>query len=540
MKKKICLFLMLSIFLSLLVGCGKAEGIAEEINIALSSSPITIDPQLISDTNSAFVGSFFTAGLYGYNEDKNLVPMLAESYDLSEDSLTYIFHLKEGLKWSDGRPLTAEDFVFAFRRLADPNVGSNSVYLITDSCALKNADDVNAGKKPVNELGVSSPDALTFVVELEQPCPYFCDLMTKPDFSPCNERFYHSTGDEYADSADTILSCGPYIMDRYEPLAMQIHFTKNPNFVMAESITVPGVNLQVVANQQQALMSYESGYLDLISVSGELADLAEGDSELTTFPTASVFYIDINHRKCEALKNKNIRLALSKSIDRKSLVNNVLKTGNEPLARLNPSGYYMDTDGSDFSAKKDQYAEYSGYDPEKARELWNQGLAELGKSEVELTLLFASGNNTILEAVKDQMEKNLPGLSINLKVITMKEVVAARTKGDYDLIFNGWMADYADPTSFLALFKSTYSSVGYDNPEFDELYDKIQSYAVAQDPDTRNRMMHEAEDMLMKDAALIPLFSKGQAYLIRGYVTGFEINPTGDSCILTGLKKEVK
>ena len=540
MKKKLCIFLTLLLLLGLLSGCGASEDLKEEVNIALSGSPVTIDPQLMSDTNAGFVGSFFTSCLYGYDVNKELVPVLAESYELSEDCLTYTFHLKKDLKWSDGRDLTAADCVFGFQRLADPDVGSNSMYLITDSCKIKNADDVTMGKIPVNQLGVSAPDALTFVVELEKPCPYFCALITMADFAPCNVDFYHSAGDAYATSEDTILSCGPYIMDRYEPLAMQIHFTKNPYYVNADAITVPGINLQVVANAQQGLMSYEAGGLDLTTVSGELTDLAEGDPELTEFPNASLFYLEMNQRSCPALQNRNIRMALSKSIDRDDFVTHVLKTGNTSVARVNPPGFYTDTDGSDFAGNADQYKEQAGYDPAKAKELWEQGLQEIGASSVTLNFMFASGNNTLMEALKDQMEKNLPGLTVELRASTSKEIMTARAKGGYDLLFSGWVADYADPTAFLALFISTGSAIGYNNPEYDALYEQIQSPEVSKDAAGRNELMHKAEDMLMDDAALIPLFSKGQTYLIRKGVTGFQVNPTGIGCILTGLRKEVK
>ena len=540
MKRKLSIFLILLLLLGTLGGCRAAEDIKEEVNIALPGSPVTIDPQLMSDTNSGFVGSFYTSCLYGYDEEKTLIPVLAESYEVSDDGLTYTFHLKKDLKWSDGRPLTAEDFVFGFYRLADPSVGSNSVYLITDSCEIKNADEVTSGKIPVNQLGVSAPDSNTVVVELEKPCPYFTALITMADFAPCNVDFYHSAGDAYASSADTILSCGPYIMDRYEPLAMQIHFTKNPNYVFADKITVSGINLQVVANAQQGLMSYEAGSLDMTTVSGELTDLAEGDPELTEFPTASLFYLEMNQRTCPALKNKNIRMALSKSIDRDDFVKNVLKTGNTPITRVNPSGFYTDTDGSDFGGEADRYKDQAGYDPAKAKELWEQGLREIGESTVTLSLMFSSGNNNLMEALKAQMEKNLPGLTVELKVVTTKEMMSARQKGGYDLLFTGWVADYADPTAFLALFISTGSTEGYDNQEYDDLYDKIQDPEASKDVATRNELMHKAEDLLMDDAALIPLFSKGESYLIRKGVTGFQVNPTGIGCILTALKKEVK
>ena len=539
MKKKLSILLACLFLLGALGGCGVKGSTDAEVSIMLPQSPITVDPQLVSDTNSGFVASFFTAGLFGYDADRNLIPVMADSYETSEDGLTYTFKLKKDLKWSDGRPLTAEDFVFAFRRLADPDVGSNSAYLITDSCQIKNAEEVNRKEKPVNELGVSSPDDHTFVVELDMPCPYFCSLLTACSFSPCNEDFYHSVGDDYADSDKTVLSCGPYIMDRYEPLAMQIHFTKNPNFVYADQITVPGANVQVVANAQQALMSYESGGLDVTSISGELAELTVDDPELTQFPGASSFFLFLNLKNCKALGNKNIRMALSKSIDRESIVKNVTRAGTTPLSRMSPSGYYKMKDGTDFSADADRYQKQMGYDPAAAAELWKKGLEELGVTSVSLTLVFPSSQSSLMEAYANQMTGNLPGLAIELKAVTQKEVSETRASGDFDMLFYGWAADYADPTAFLALYISSATDVGYHNPDYDAMYDQIQGKDLVNDPEKRDELMQKAEDMLMDDAAFIPLFSRGEAYLIKKNVTGFQMTPTGIGCVLVGLRKEV-
>lgn len=268
--KKQSIMVVIFLLTAVLSGCADAKSAEKELSMEISSSPATVDPQMGVDFNSGLALSFSTACLYKYDIDGNLKPCLAKSYDLSDDGCTYTFHLKDGLKWSDGRLLTAEDFVCGFQRVADPDVGSNAVYLITDNCIIKNAREVNAGKLPVNELGVSSPDNKTFIVELEEPCPFFCSLISRETFAPCNEDFIHSVGKRYASSADTMLYSGPYIMDRYEPLAMQIHFTANPNYVNADSISIPGVTLQVADNTQQAMMCYEAKDVDMIPISGEM------------------------------------------------------------------------------------------------------------------------------------------------------------------------------------------------------------------------------------------------------------------------------
>ena len=538
MNKKLILLCLLLITVCF-TGCGTG-GNAEysaELNKAINGSPETIDPQICTDTLSAEVISYFTGTLYTYNKDRELCPSLAESRDISDDGCTYTYHLREGLKWSDGTPLTADDFVYGFQRLADPTTGSGSVYYITDCSEVKNAADINAGNLPVSELGVSAPDNRTFVVELESPCPYFDSLTTQCALAPCNRAFRNSCGDSFATSPDTVLCCGPYILDRYEPLAAQIHFVKNPNYYNADSVAVEGLNIQVVANTQQAMMCYQAGSMDIVNVSGELAELAVDDPHLQVFDMAGTFFMDIDLRNNEYLGNENIRRALSKAIDRESIVKNVLRTGYSPLTRINPPNYYSDTDGGDFAGDNDKYDEYLGYDPDKAKEYWNKGLEELGVQSITLELLYYSGMQNIAEVLSDQMTRNLSGLTVNLKPVSSKEYNNAKAKGEYELFLNGWVADYADPTAFYMLYVSSAGPVSYDNPDFDKLY---RDSGMETDTAKRNEMLHKLEDMLCENVASIPLFSSNSACLVAEGVTGMQMYPTGAVVIVTGLSKEVR
>ena len=540
MRKIISALLSLVMITGVFGGCSASDGTDNEINIALSSSPITVDPQLSFDTNASAVISFFTSTLYVYNTDHELVPGLAESCDVSDDGLTYTFHLKENLRWSDGRPLNAEDFVFGFRRLADPDVASNSVYLITDSCTIKNAIEVNMRQKPVNELGVSSPDDKTFVVELDNPCPYFTSLITLVNFSPCNEDFYYEVGTDYADRAENLLYCGPYIMDRYEPIAMQIHFTENPYYYRADEIKTHGITIQIVQNTQQAIMCYESGVVDITSVSGEYAELTEGDPELHVYPQALLSYIDFNHKNSAVLQNRNIRLALTKSIDRDDIVNNLLRTGYSPMTCITPPDFYKETDGTDYSADRSRYDEYARYDPDEAGRLWELGLSETGLSSVKLKIVYYSGNAALVEALTAQMKKTLPELDFEFRSVTMKERQRLYMAGEYDMMLINWVADYCDPTSFLNSFFTGYVPCGYSNDEYDDLILRCDSAEMAKNADERNKLLHKAEDILMENAAAIPLFTMGKNYLIHDGVEGFCLSPTGVNFIVTGLSKEVK
>ncbi len=539
MRKSIYLLLTLLFLCCIATGCGRAAHSSEELNIAISRAPQTMDPQLSEDLDSSFAIQFMSGSLFATGEEKELTPCLAKGYELSEDGLTYTIHLKENLKWSDGSPLTAEDFVCAFQRLADPDVGSEAVFLITDSCLIKNAREVNAGELPVNMLGVSSPDHETLVVELETPCPYFLRLLEKESFSPCSADFYHSMGDQYARNPQSILSSGPYILDKYEPLATQIHFTKNPYYVEADKITIPGITLQVIANQQQALMCFETGSVDTTKVGGTLLELTEGDEELQVFPFAGVYYIYVNQKGNPALQNRKIRQALSMSIDRESLVKNILRQGNTAMRRAVPPGFYIESDGRDFSEDSQRYEAFAGFNPARAKELWKEGLSELGVSALRISFSYSSGQNNLMEAIAAQMENNLPGLAVEKKIVSGKELSQAMTKGEYDLLASGWVADYPDPTAFLGMFVSGGSRVSYINQEYDRLYNLAKSVEYTQNPAKRDELLHKTEDLLMEDAGVFPLFTQGAPWLISKKVKGFQMTALG-IMIKSGLSKEVE
>ena len=539
MKKKSIFFFGFLMAL-LLVGCSAKNSASRELNIAITGSPLSADPQMLYDVDSGIICKFFCTTLYEYNEKKELVPGLAESYEVSDDGLTYTFHLKDELKWSDGRPLTAEDFVFGFKRFSDPNVGSNAVYLITDCCKLKNAQAILEAHMPLSELGVYAPDNRTFIIELEEPCSYFTDLLTNANFSPCNEDFYHSTGGKYGTSHDTVLSCGPFVLDKFEPLATQIHFKKNPYYYDSDSIELEGVNIQVISNSQQSLMCYEAGTIDIMAVEGELLELTDDDPELNIFTSASLYFFFMNQEgSCPELKNKNIRIAISKSLDRKDLVDNLLRSGYVPMTRIIPQGFYTETDGTDFAIDLNRYDEVAGYDPDSALSYWKKGLEELGKDSVTLELVYNADLVALGEAMAAQMEKALPGLKIELKGVPLKERVALRSRGEYEIMLSGWYADYSDPTTFLALYLSTASAKSYANPDFDALYTESTSARMAKNPDERNKILHQIEDIIMEDAGTVPIYSEGNTYLIRSNISGFQTPPTGTGIIVKGIKKEV-
>ena len=540
-KKLIAVFMaVLFLFPATMSACTKfsKDDLQKEITIAINMSPVTMDPQMVSDVATGEIVRYLTSTLYKLDENNTPVPGIAESYEMSEDCLTVTFHLRDDVLWSNGEPVTADDFVCGLERLADPALGSNAAYMITDCCIIKNSLEVTTGKLPVGELGVSAPDKNTFIIQLEEPCPYILSLVSTLNFSPCNRAFCHRMGEKYASSPETVLSCGPFALESYEPLAKQIHLVKNPYYYDAGLSDLKGVCFQVVQNSQQAVMCYESGDMDIITIGGEMMNLAKDDPEFRMVHSAAIFYLDIGYDN-PVCQNRNIRKALCKSVDRESIVNNVVRSA-APLERLIPQGFYSETDGTDFAADPHCYADDIAYDPKAAKECWEQGLKELGVSEVNLQLVYASSAEQLVEAVTDQMENNLPGLTVNLKPVTAKESMMAYSEGGYDLIASGWAADYYDPTGFLLRYLTGSGGESYSNEEFDQLYDSAQTPEMTANPDERNKVLHKAEDLLMEDAAFIPIYTNTKCFLVSKDVGNFYPVSGGDYEIPDVLSKEVK
>ena len=537
MKKTISLFLCFVMLLAA-TGCGGEISHGSDINLSISASPATLDPQLSSEVTCNRLISLCMATLYSFDKDDKMVPQLAESYEMSKDGLTYTFHLKKDLVWSDGRPLTANDFVFAMQRMADPQTGSNSVYLITDCCRIKNAEQINSGKMHPDKLGVTAPDDRTVVFQLEVPCPYFISLLSGPNFAPCNEKFFDSCHGEYATAPNKMLYCGAYRMDRYEPLAAQIHFSINEKYVAPEDGIPEGINVQVVANTQQAVMCYNTGQFDVSLVSGDIMSKLAGSKDLKEIADANIMFIQFGNMPQSDVKNVHIRRALSHCIDRDSIVKNVIKAGAYAWNRVSPKEYYYETDGKDFSGDEHRYDKDAGFDLTEAKKEWDQGCKELGKNTVELTLCYANTMQSVCEIFKQEWEEALPGLSIKMKSLPMKEWLSAINDSTYDLSFQGWTADYADPTSFFDVFiTGMRGKAGYSNLDFDKLVEESGSAEMCANPDKRNKLLHQAEDLLMKDAGLITIYSSQNCFLIDRTYADFNLTPTGCGYLIGSLER---
>lgn len=509
-------------------GGEEAAAGTSDLNIMLETPVQSLDPQQATDGTSFEVIADYTDGLMQMDADGQAVPAIAESYDLSEDGLTYTFHLRDA-NWSNGQPVTAADFVFAWQRAVDPAVASEYAYMLSDIGQVKNAAEIIAGDMDKSELGVTAVDDKTLEVQLNVPVSYFLSLMYFPTFYPVNEEFFNSCGDTFATSPDTTLSNGAFVMDSYEPAATAFHLTKNADYWDADRVKLPGLNYQVIQDSQQALMSYQTGDLDMTLVNGEQVDQVQDDPEFLTIGAGYLWYVSPNMDAVPELDNLNIRLALTFAIDREAITTDVLKDGSAPTFTAVPMQFAAGPDGSDYSADQTKYADVCAFDPEKAADYWNQGLEELGITELTLDMIVDADDapQKVAQVLKEQWETTLPGLTVNLTVEPKKQRVEDMQNGNFQLGLTRWGPDYADPMTYLGMW-ITGNSNNYglwSNAEYDSIIAECTTGDLCTDAEGRWARLYDAEKIAMDEAVIFPLYTQCNAEMLSASVTGVEFHP---------------
>lgn len=504
------------------------EAGSSDLNIMLETPVQSLDPQQATDGTSFEVIADYTDGLMQMDADGQAVPAIAESYDLSDDGLTYTFHLRDA-KWSNGDPVTAADFVFAWQRAVDPAVASEYAYMLSDIGQIKNAEAIIAGEMDKSELGVTAVDDKTLEVQLNVPVSYFLSLMYFPTYYPVNQAFFESCGDTFATSPETTLSNGAFVMDSYEPAATAFHLTKNADYWDADRVKLPGLNYQVIQDSQQALMSYQTGDLDLTLVNGEQVDQVQDDPEFTTIGAGYLWYVSPNMDKVPELDNLNIRLALTTAIDREAITVDVLKDGSAPTYTAVPMQFAAGPDGADYSEDQERYADVCSFDAAKAQEYWNKGLEELGISELSVDMIVDADDapQKVAQVLKEQWETTLPGFTVTLTVEPKKQRVEDMQNGTFELGLTRWGPDYADPMTYLGMWiTDNANNYGlWSNAEYDKIIAECTTGELCTDAEGRWARLYDAEKLVMDEAVIFPLYTQCNAEMMSAKVTGVEFHP---------------
>lgn len=539
MKKRFSFFLVLLLALStFLAACGggkdnnnaqggqggekPAEKKEQVLNLLESQEIPSLDSALATDAVSFIVLNNVMEGLYRLGKDNKPVPGIAESYEVSQDGKTYTFKLRKDAKWSNGDPVTAHDFEFAWKRVLDPKTKSEYAYIMYD---IKNAEEANTGKVPLDQVGVKALDDYTLKVELKNPVPYFVGLTAFGTFMPQNEKFVKAQGDKYGLEANTTLYNGPFVLSEWKH-EQGWTYTKNPNYWDKDAVKLEKVNVKIVKDTATAVNLYETKQADHVGLTAEFVDKYKNDKNFHTKLDPRLYWLRMNTKK-EPLNNVNARKAIAMAIDTQAMVDTLLNNGSIPAKFTVPKDFVTGPDGKDF---RDVNGDLVNYNPDEAKKLWEQAKKELGKDKFTLELLNYDTDNAkkIGEYVKAQLEQNLPGLTVNIKQQPFAQKLKLESNMQYDLSFSGWGPDYQDPMTFLQLWTSTspHNQTGWSNAEYDKLIKDAQT-TLANDQQARWDAMLKAEKIVFEEMPIAPLYQNGVAYLQREYVKDFVTHTFG-------------
>ncbi|UQS84110.1 peptide ABC transporter substrate-binding protein [Bombilactobacillus thymidiniphilus] len=516
-----------------LAGCGgssSAKAPADTVRVMSKDVIATMDTSTNTDTIGSQAASNTMEGLYRY-EGKDIKPGIATKVvKPSADGLTYTFPLRK-TSWSNGDPVTANDFVYAWRRTVDPKTKSQYAYIYE---GIANAKEISEGKKPVDSLGVKAIDKHTLQVTLDQPIPYFNELLTSSFYFPQNQKTVDKWGKKYGTNSKTLVFNGPYKLINWNGPDNTWTEVKNDKYWNAKNVKVKKLQYQVVKDPSTALNLYQSNKLDDIVISGDTAKQMRGSKGFNSRQMNSTFYIEMNQKKQPVFKNEKIRQAIALSIDRPQLTKQILGDGSTPANSVTPKDMSFDPSNKSKDFVDETSAsgnKYTKYDPKKAKKLWKQGLAETGNNGKKFNFVLLSDDTDAAkkqsEFLQNQLEK-LPGMKVTLSNVPFKTRLSRSTSGDFDMVVTAWNADFPDPINFLTLLTSnaSYNRGGWSNSQFDSLVDKSMG-ADANNPQARWQDMKDAQNILNDQQGVVPLYQLGEAHMTQTRVKNLEISPNG-------------
>ncbi|MCZ6460434.1 MAG: peptide ABC transporter substrate-binding protein [Gammaproteobacteria bacterium] len=498
-------------------GSGNADAVdadSRTITSFLRTEPPQLNSSLATDQVSGMVLGHVMEGLLRYDENNQLVPGVAERWEVTRDGAT--FWLRPEATWSDGIAVTAHDFVFAWRVALDPKVASEYAFILY---SVKNGEAINSGEAPLDALGVTALDDHTLVVEFERPLAYFDKLVAFPTYYPIREDFYNATDGSFGSDASTLLYNGPFVISRWVHGA-NLLMEKNPNYWNPDRISIDRLDFAYITSDANATLNlFKDDKIAYATLLAENLNNAMGqDWNIERFMDGSVFYIEFNHRDDRPTRNVNLRKAMQLATDSAELVYKVTKLpGYLPGESLFP----IWLKGVNGFFREEYPAPVARLDLTEARIYLEKAKRELGVSDIPPLVLLTGDNpvsNIQSEYYQQVFRKNL-GLDLKIDKQIFKQRLAKMLSGEFDMVLAGWGPDYDDPLTFGDLFASwNLNNRGqYNNPQLDEWVAVAQT---SQDPKTRMDAFGEIQQILFDDAVLLYNYERGIVYVTKPKMQG--------------------
>jgi len=463
----------------------------QEITVYLREEPPQLNSMLATDAVSGMVLGHVMEGLLRYDANAQIVPGLAERWEI--DGTRAVFHLRENARWSNGEPITAQDFEFAWKTALAPATASQYAFIFY---AIKNAEAANTGAVPVDEVGVRALDARTLEVELAQPIAYFDKLVAFTTYLPVSETFFNATAGRYGADADEMLYSGPFMMSSWVHGA-SLRLERNPYYWDQARVRLNAINAAYVTSDSNTLLNlYKDGRIVQVDLTAEMLEGAMQQRwHLDRFMDGSVFFIDFNHRPDRVTRNVNLRKAMQLAQNSNELVDRVIKLPG--------------------------YAPEATYDVALAREYLERARQELGLTEFPPLVLLADTSPvaTISSQYYQEVFKRNLGLDLIIDAQTFQQRLAKMDVGDFDIVLSGWGPDYNDPLTFADLYASwNLNNRGrYASPRVDELVRQAQG---STDNAQRMAAFGEIQQILFDDVAMIGNYERGRVYATDPRVKG--------------------
>ena len=497
-------------------GTPQAAG-GKVLSVQVGSDPETIDPALNSAVDGGNMILHAFEGLLTLDEGGNLAEGQAESWETDEEGLTWTFHLRDGLKWSDGTDLTANDFVYSWKRVCDPEVAAP--YAETVLGMVEGYADAVEGN--LDALKVEAPDDKTFVVKLTSPCPYFGSLAAFATLSPVQQGTIDTNGDAWAIDAGTYICNGPFYISEWRPGAY-IMMSKNPNYWNADAIKLDAIKWNLIEDPNASYSAYQTEEIMMIKdVPTEEIPSLSGSDEFYIDPIIGTYYLSLNTQK-EPFNDVNVRKALSLAIDRDYVANTLMQGTYTPAYNFIGPGW-LDTDGTEFISKANGGQPYISSDHDANIEEAKKLLSDAGYPDGQglPTITYSTNDASYHKVVAEYLQQAWAeiGVDCQVDIVEWASFTPIRRNGDFDSSRNGWVGDYSDASNMLDLF---YSSNGnndgkFSSPDYDAAMDISRTTLDAAE---RSEALHKAEDVLLEEMGCIPLAYYNDFWLQRKELKG--------------------
>lgn len=517
-----------------LVACGntsnsQSSGNSKTLNLSTTAPLDTID--ISKSTGYGQTGNVFES-FYRLGSNGKPTAGLAKSGSVSKNGKTWTFKLRNA-KWSNGDPITAQDFVYSWHRSLNPKTASPYSYLFS---GVKNANQIIAGKKNPNSLGISAPNKRTVVVKLTRPIAYFKVLMAYPLFGPQDTKVVKKYGSKYATKSQYQVYSGPFKITGWNGTNDFWSFIKNKNYWDKKAVKLNKINYEVVKSNNTGYQLYQQGKLDLTPLSSEQVKNLKSNKDFKSYPYSYVRFLmynfkDKNKVNRKALNNRNIRLALSLAIDRNVITKKVLGDGSTIPTGFVASQLASDPkSGTDF-AKQQSVKNTTNYNAALAKKYWQKGLKQIGEKNLTFNLLASNDSpdsDQLTQYLQSQWTKVLKGIKVDVINIPAKSFDSRAQSGDFDIDLSGWGGDFNDPMTFMQIpmTGTSYNYGKWSNSKYDQLVNRGANQD-ANNVNARWQDLVKAARIVNSEQAITPIYQQTTAYLQNSRVHGIIHNTAG-------------